>query len=61
MFDFLSVASATNPARRRKKTLQINSTLDVLPPTTLALTGLLQLAAFSLRTVKYWSGFAGDF
>ena len=26
-----------------------------------ALTGLLQLAAFSFRTIKYWSGFAGDF
>jgi hypothetical protein len=25
------------------------------------LTGLLQLAAFSFRTIKYWSGFAGDF
>jgi hypothetical protein len=24
-------------------------------------TGLLQLAAFSFRTIKYWSGFAGDF
>jgi uncharacterized protein YggE len=23
--------------------------------------GLLQLAAFSFRTIKYWSGFAGDF
>ena len=22
---------------------------------------LLQLAAFSFRTIKYWSGFAGDF
>jgi hypothetical protein len=27
----------------------------------LSLTGLLQLAAFSFRTIKYWSGFAGDF
>jgi hypothetical protein len=26
-----------------------------------ALTGLLQLAAFFFRTIKYWSGFAGDF
>ena len=25
------------------------------------LVGLLQLAAFSFRTIKYWSGFAGDF
>jgi hypothetical protein len=25
------------------------------------LTGLLQLATFSFRTIKYWSGFAGDF
>jgi hypothetical protein len=25
------------------------------------LTGLLQLAAFSFRTIKYWSGLAGDF
>ena len=25
------------------------------------LTGLLQLAAFFFRTIKYWSGFAGDF
>jgi len=25
------------------------------------LTGLLQLAAFSFRTIKYWSRFAGDF
>jgi len=25
------------------------------------LTGLLQLAAFPFRTIKYWSGFAGDF
>jgi hypothetical protein len=25
------------------------------------LTGLLQLAAFSFRTIKYWSGFAGEF
>jgi hypothetical protein len=25
------------------------------------LTRLLQLAAFSFRTIKYWSGFAGDF
>jgi hypothetical protein len=25
------------------------------------ITGLLQLAAFSFRTIKYWSGFAGDF
>jgi hypothetical protein len=24
------------------------------------LNGLLQLAAFSFRTIKYWSGFAGD-
>jgi hypothetical protein len=24
-------------------------------------TGLLQLAAFSFRTIKSWSGFAGDF
>jgi len=23
--------------------------------------GLLQLAAFSFSTIKYWSGFAGDF
>ena len=23
--------------------------------------GLLQLAEFSFRTIKYWSGFAGDF
>jgi hypothetical protein len=28
-----------------------------IPP----LTGLLQLAASSFRTIKYWSGFAGDF
>jgi hypothetical protein len=28
---------------------------------TKALTGLLQLAALSFRTIKYWSGFAGDF
>jgi hypothetical protein len=27
----------------------------------LSLTRLLQLAAFSFRTIKYWSGFAGDF
>ena len=27
----------------------------------LALTGLLQLAAFSCRTIKSWSGFAVDF
>jgi ABC-type nitrate/sulfonate/bicarbonate transport system permease component len=26
-----------------------------------ALTGLLQLAAFFFRTIKYWSGFAGNF
>jgi len=26
-----------------------------------ALPGLLQLAAFSFRTIKYWSGFAGVF
>jgi hypothetical protein len=26
-----------------------------------ALTGLLQLVAFCFRTIKYWSGFAGDF
>jgi transposase len=25
------------------------------------LTGLLQLAAFFFRTIKYWSGFAGNF
>jgi hypothetical protein len=25
------------------------------------LAGLLQLAAFSFRTIKCWSGFAGDF
>jgi hypothetical protein len=25
------------------------------------LTGLLQLATFSFRTIKYWSGLAGDF
>ena len=25
------------------------------------LTHLQQLAAFSFRTIKYWSGFAGDF
>jgi hypothetical protein len=24
-------------------------------------TGLLQLAAFSFGTIKFWSGFAGDF
>jgi hypothetical protein len=28
---------------------------------TVALTGLLQLAAFPFWTIKYWSGFAGDF
>ncbi|MGA8660570.1 MAG: hypothetical protein WB586_31035, partial [Chthoniobacterales bacterium] len=27
----------------------------------LPLTGLLQLAASSFRTIKYWSGLAGDF
>jgi GntR family transcriptional regulator, arabinose operon transcriptional repressor len=27
----------------------------------LPLTGLLQLAPFSFRTIKYWSGFAGNF
>jgi hypothetical protein len=27
----------------------------------ISLTGLLQLAAFFFRTIKYWSGFAGDF
>jgi hypothetical protein len=27
----------------------------------IALAGLLQLAAFSFRTIKSWSGFAGDF
>ena len=32
----------------------------VVPALTKALTGLLQLAAFSFRTIKSWSGFAGD-
>jgi hypothetical protein len=29
-------------------------------PGKFAQTGLLQLAAFSFRTIKSWSGFAGD-
>jgi len=32
-----------------------------LPAIHCALTGLLQLAAFCFRTIKSWSGFAGDF
>jgi hypothetical protein len=27
----------------------------------IVLTGLLQLAVFFFRAIKYWSGFAGDF
>jgi hypothetical protein len=27
----------------------------------IVLAGLLQLAASSFRTIKYWSGFVGDF
>jgi hypothetical protein len=35
----------------------INSRVDLCR----SLTGLLQLAAFSFRTIKSWSGFGGDF
>ena len=41
---------------RRRQVILFNP-LDVHA----ALTGLLQLAAFFFRTIKYWSGFAGDF
>jgi hypothetical protein len=35
--------------------------LQIIPLADKCLTGLLQLAAFSFRTIKSWSDFAGDF